>query len=399
MPAARQPDLFGDTPDPAVAGGELLRVSGGSAPLSKAQKEFNRLTRLVAELRAHVVAWQAASDALQQRHAAELAPQLRRLRDTQREAVLWIDAFLQHPPAGEKLTRKARAKLDAMLRLLACDVLDQGPDAEVEAAHDRYSAQHYADVQQDETDLTAAALGKAFGDDTLFEGPAASLDELLQRAAERMAQAPEPEPPHSRAAKARARDEKALKDASQSVRNVYRRLARELHPDREPDAAQRERKTALVARANQAYEANDLLTLLTLQLDLEQIDGAGIAALPDQRLRHYNRVLKEQQATLEGELAMLQMPASAAMQDAPPGLLRWAPQLLDLAFARDLQAVRSAQKSLAADLDLLRDARTRPLFLQQVQVEDPDHGMSDAEHLLLETMLAGMSAPPRRRRR
>jgi len=188
----------------------------------------------------------------------------------------------------------------------------------------------------------------------------------------------EPEPPHGRAAKARAR---------------------ELHPDREPDAAQRERKTALMARANRAYDADDLMTLLTLQLELEQIDADGIAALPDVRLRHYNRVLKEQQATLEGELALLQMPACAVMGDAPPGLLRWAPQLLDRAFAHDLESVRGVQKALAHDLDLLRDARTRPHFLREVQVDDPDHDMSDGERLLLDSMLAELSAPPRRRRR
>ena len=369
MPEPRQPDLFGP-----AAGTDVLRVPAGATPLSKAQKEFNRLTQSVAELRAHVAAWQAASDVHAQRHAVELAPQLRRLRDTQRDAVLWIDTFLQHPPAGEKLGRKPRAKLDAMLRLLARAVLEHGPDAEVEAVHDRYSLHPHTDVQQDEAELVAAT----------FE------------AAEPEA---EPEPPHGRAAKARARDEKALKDASQSVREVYRRLARELHPDREPDAARRERKTALMARANRAYEADDLMTLLTLQLELEQIDADGIAALPDVRLRHYNRVLKEQQATLEGELALLQMPACAVMGDAPPGLLRWAPQLLDRAFAHDLESVRGVQKALAHDLDLLRDARTRPHFLREVQVDDPDHDMSDGERLLLDSMLAELSAPPRRRRR
>lgn len=56
-------------------------------------------------------------------------------------------------------------------------------------------------------------------------------------------------------------------------------------------------------QANQAYDRNDLLTLLTLQLDLEQIDSSHLASLPDDRLLHYNQVLKEQLAALVQEVA------------------------------------------------------------------------------------------------
>ena len=70
---------------------------------------------------------------------------------------------------------------------------------------------------------------------------------------------------HSRAGSDRdgtgPRGQAAL-EASQSVRDVYRKLVSALHPDREADGAERERKTALMQRANQAYERNDLLELL-----------------------------------------------------------------------------------------------------------------------------------------
>ena len=49
---------------------------------------------------------------------------------------------------------------------------------------------------------------------------------------------------------------------SQSIREVYRKLAGALHPDRESDPQERERKTALMQRVNQAYAKNNLLQLL-----------------------------------------------------------------------------------------------------------------------------------------
>ncbi|WP_341888453.1 hypothetical protein [Variovorax sp. YR752] len=46
------------------------------------------------------------------------------------------------------------------------------------------------------------------------------------------------------------------------MRDIFRKLASALHPDRETDAQQRKVKTALMQKANQAYAANDLLALL-----------------------------------------------------------------------------------------------------------------------------------------
>ncbi len=45
-----------------------------------------------------------------------------------------------------------------------------------------------------------------------------------------------------------------------------------LHPDREPDEAERVRKTELMQRVNEAYSKKDLLQLVALQLEIEQID-------------------------------------------------------------------------------------------------------------------------------
>ncbi len=48
------------------------------------------------------------------------------------------------------------------------------------------------------------------------------------------------------------RREAEAQQATQSVREVYRKLASALHPDRETDERQREAKTALMQRVNQA---------------------------------------------------------------------------------------------------------------------------------------------------
>src|SRR5260370_34474944 len=80
--------------------------------------------------------------------------------------------------------------------------------------------------------------------------------------------------PRQLAAEAREQVEQA--ELSLSIREVYRKLASALHPDREPDPQERERKTPLMPRANQPDGKNSLLQLLQLQLELEYIDQSAI---------------------------------------------------------------------------------------------------------------------------
>lgn len=420
---ASQPDLFSDATTATGADPGLVRIAGPAAKLSKAQQEFNRLSERLARLREHLLQWRAAEDQCARRAATELAPLQTQLTTLQAETVLWVDSFLALPPQGNRLPKKLRAKLVAMLRLLASHVLDAGPHAAVEAAHDRHSRQSHRAARREQTDLAAALFGQAMGDPGLFEGEAESVEALMQRAAERArargdaapdgapadaAEAAEPanapRQPRSRADKARARDAQALQEASQSVREVYRRLASSLHPDREPDAAERQRKTGLMAQVNEAYARRDLLALLAVQLDIEQIDAAHLVGLPDARLQHYIRVLKEQKLALEEELSLVQMPVCAQMQ-AQPGLLRWPPALLLQALDADLQNLRNAIGHLQHDSQALRDPATRLHLLRALEVDDPDDAPDPFEELLLMQALGDFigDAPqeargPRRRR-
>ncbi|MFX4717623.1 molecular chaperone DnaJ, partial [Acinetobacter baumannii] len=84
--------------------------------------------------------------------------------------------------------------------------------------------------------------------------------------------------------------------------SIYRQLASALHPDREPDPVERERKSALMSQANAAYERGDLTALLQLQLQAAQVDEAHIAQMADDKLAALSLLLKDQVKTLEGEL-------------------------------------------------------------------------------------------------
>ena len=95
------------------------------------------------------------------------------------------------------------------------------------------------------------------------------------------------------------------------MRDIYRKLASAVHPDRESDAARREEKNDLMQRINQAYAANDLLSLFEIQIEIDQLDPEQIGDLGTQRLRHYNRLLSEQLERLRSKLHALEASAGA----------------------------------------------------------------------------------------
>ena len=116
-------------------------------------------------------------------------------------------------------------------------------------------------------------------------------------------------PPHEQAAAARARRktkaqrvQEAAARANQqqlesNTKTIYRQLARTHHPDLERDPTKQADKTAQMQRITEAYEADDLYTLLQLLAESGPADAAT-----DDVLARYSRALLQQQITLKQEM-------------------------------------------------------------------------------------------------
>lgn len=64
----------------------------------------------------------------------------------------------------------------------------------------------------------------------------------------------------AKAAKKQQQREEARNWQNQSIKAIYLKITAWIHPDREQDEQKKQEKTALMQQANQAYEANDLLS-------------------------------------------------------------------------------------------------------------------------------------------
>jgi hypothetical protein len=329
----------------------LIRSTASAAPLSAEQRRFNQLLARLDKARAELQAWVEQARLYAVAHAQRVEPLQAELQQCQLRLVRRLDALLGE--RGAKWTPSDRRRIREDLCNLSAGLLEHTADetvaAELRALFERHAG-HDIDTDNREAMAAMKALTEAMTGLDLGDGEFADEEALLRAMLERGAQAqradtqPEPEPePERKPSAAQRRRERELAEASQSLREVYRKLAAALHPDRASDAADRARRDALMPRVNQAYEARDLLALLSLQLEIEQVDVEHMARTTAARARQYNRLLGEQLAEIQAEIDARRM---ALCRDY--GLAPYPPPRLDRLGAVLEETVRTCRAHLAA---------------------------------------------------
>ena len=384
-----QENLFGDAPPPAR---ELRIAPQGRAPLGREQQTFNRLVRRVEILRDRLVEWAAFEPLHHQRVANELTPLLRQFAEARRDTLLTLERILAGKVAGDVPGRAERRNLQHYLVELARAHLDEDPeDAGIVALHDRYAAIGFAEDREIDRELARDMAEQFFGVELEDDELGDSVEDVVAAGAAKARQAAEEEAQAARSRRAAgatageradakaAAAEQARQAASQSVREVFRKLASALHPDRASDDADRAHRHALMQRVNHAYDEGDLLTLLTLQLETEQIDAAHLAGVSGARLGHYNRVLREQVKELEHELSAITAHYGLLPGQNPATVT---PATVQHGLKRELAEVKQAIKGMKAHRALMQEPAARKRWLQQyareLREEERLDGLMDA---------------------
>jgi len=363
-----------------------IATGQNQSPLSKSQKTFNTLIKQIEQRRARLAAWEAAIPPYRQKYAGELVSLVEALEALQAKMVYSLDRAI-----GLKgITKAERSETAHLITSLARELLDGRDDAELKALFNKHSRTDYdseeAAALKDKQSAWEEMLGVDLGDDVDMNSP----EDLLKRVeahmqqreaqyeAERQAQE-ERLARRNKSAKQLAREaQKQAEEAqiSQSIREVYRKLASALHPDREPDPVERDRKTKLMQRANLAYGKNDLLQLLELQLELEHIDQAALNNLSESRLKHFNKILKEQLGELEQEI--LNIEGGFKAQFRVPPYFDLPPSALISILNCDITSVQLAIRGLEMYLLAIEDIKQFKALLKK---RPPPHGRVDVYDL------------------
>ncbi|UEP30267.1 MULTISPECIES: J domain-containing protein [unclassified Burkholderia] len=362
--------------------GAAVAIAPGheTASLSKAQKTFNTLVKQIEKRREHLGAWDAVMPAFQKKFVDALLP-LEQESTALRIKLIHLldDAFLQ-----KGLSKAEQRTLSDLIADMVRDLMQVSDDATLKIIYNRHVGSANVGNAAAEPDPKRTKPARepepqsqspedldSLSPDELAERMQAELDAQFERdmaahAAREAQRAKRKKAPKQSAAQARIEAEQA--ESNKSIREIYRKLASALHPDRETDPREQERKTVLMQRVNHAYAKGNLLQLLELQLEIEQIDRRAIDGLSEARLTRYNGILEEQLRELDQEIQHVENDFRRTYGIASS--TKVAPDTVIRILTRDIAGMQRGNQDLAVALrefedpdkvkDWLKDMKRRP---------------------------------------
>ena len=379
MNSPKQHDLFGDTPaqEPQAANadqraslrpvGSVVLIAQNGPGLNAQQRAFNKLSLDIEAERARLLEWQNYRLSFGETMVLRMEPAQAKLRASRRKFVILADqAFVDSQAKGAKrLSKKRKIILQELITTLIEGMEpteDELEDAELDAIYERHTGVSAQERREFEMANVEDFLVEEFGLDMRQGEKPENIDDLLRQAREKIDQAAQ-QKASNRESRRTERHEKtgkispaaeqkaqAARDMKQTVREIYRKLASDLHPDREADPAERARKTELMQRINAAYEHNNLLDLLNLQMEVAQISEFMLAAISSERLKNFIKVLNEQLKTLKNEIRDITQGFAATFDlwptDAPKNV-KAAQEIVEDEIAEVLQDVEMIEYDCA----------------------------------------------------
>ncbi len=357
---------------PSLSASIVLKTQ---APLSKDQKAFNNLIKKIEAKRAALSDWDTAIPLFKQKYVTDLLPLQEQEMDLQYRLAQALDSA--HQQKG--LTKGERRKLAVMIVDLAEQVLDHREHGELKALYNKHTQSDFDAEDAAHLDGMKSMLEDILGVDLGEDVDMRSAEDVLKRVEDQLSaeqeewQAKQAKRKKSAREEAQeARLEAEEKQLSQSIREVYRKLASSLHPDREPDPAEKQRKTELMQHANEAYEKGNLLQLLELQLQLEHIDQAHLAAIGPERLKHYLKILKGQLSELDMEIQRVEDEFAAEFGLAP--FAKHDPKGLMPMLKADMAACEANIFQLRESLEAAGDLKQLKAWLKTITLQrEPAH--------------------------
>lgn len=362
---------------------DLLHIGGQKTTLSKRQKEFNQLTRKIEELGKLIKELQDGRTLLLQRGQKEMKPLLVKFVAARVEMVISMDRI--YP---DKIFKKNdHRKLEHLITDMCFELIKKSGREELKPIFNKYSEDDFDTVNaevdrlamdavkdmawvygiefDDADDISTAEQFHAQMQKKLLEKEEAYGDEERLRA-ERRANKQKTQKQQDREDKRKAEEQKLTK----SVRSVYMDLVKAFHPDREKDESEKNRKTEIMQRVTQAYQENDLMKLLKLQMELDRIDQDHLETLADEQLTYYNKVLKQQVRDLEEQKLEITEELGRTVNIDPFRITSF--ESVIFAFNRQLNDLKKHVKTIRNELAFWSDPPSVKMFLKTYNIPRDD---------------------------
>lgn len=344
--------------------------------LSRAQKQFNNLIKKINAKKELLLEWRQTIPEYNRKVVQDYEVLLATYNAHRMEMVQVLDRAYH-----DKLFKKTdKLKIEHLISDLTADLIGEVDNDELKDLHNKYSGCDF-DTDKQEADAMAVEFMKSMiqdmfgvdiGDEVDLSSPEkikAMLHELKDKDDEKQRETLERQSKRKKTAKQlekEARQQQEEQTISQSIREVFRKLSSALHPDREQDETERARKTEIMQRVNAAYAKKDLLQLLELQLEAEQIDQAHLNNIAEDRLKYFNKILKEQLDELQQEITQIEYPFK--LQLNIPHYLSLTPKYLMQNLEGSVEDMKHDISKIQQDLQEFQDVSALKAWLKKYTI-------------------------------
>jgi hypothetical protein len=366
----------------ATSSSQSLRISTSkqAARLTPAQKKFNTLIGRINSQRKRLAEWQEIMPMYQEEVLKTFQP----LRDSYAGFQAQMVELLDGHYVNNRLSRLQKEKVSHIIKDICVELINDHGRDDLKPIANRHSDIDFDDQQKQmkamSGDILRAMLESEFGIDPgdielNMDDPYGTAEKLGSILDEQQRKAVHQRPRRKKTARQLAREQREKEEESkisQSIRAVYRQLVGALHPDRETDPEEHQRKTDLMQQVTVAYKNRNLLLLLELQLTAEQIDQNAIDSINEDRLNHFNKILQRQSLELKQEIEEVELHMKAACGLDPFESLT--PKKLFSALRKDKKQLELAIFEIQRDLRLFKDIRKVKHWLKTYELpfELPD---------------------------
>ncbi|MEO5999681.1 MAG: hypothetical protein ABIN89_22995 [Chitinophagaceae bacterium] len=285
--------------------------------LSKQQQSFNRLVKKIEKLRVDLTQLSKTLDESLNFYLKHIHPLEQQINELHKESVKLLFIFFKNK---KPLSKKERHFLGGAIAqrldiIFGFERIE--PDDEMKEIFKAIQGISYEKAMENDFDSLRDDMKSMFEEfdvDMNFDDIHNTMteEEMMQKAIELeeqfKQQANEKEQQQSARIKTKKQKEKEEKAKqkeevrTKNIKSIYKQLAKILHPDLEQNEELKLQKEELMKQLTNAYENNDLHTLLNLELTWIQNEENNLDKLTDDKLEIYNEVLKEQIAELEDEI-------------------------------------------------------------------------------------------------
>lgn len=309
---------------------QLIIGKQSKQELNKQQKTFNRLVKRLENLRKD---FDKKSDKLRKQlefYGQHIHPLEQTITEHRKEAVKLLYKSYKDEKA---ISKKDKEVLIEVISSQLSDIFhhsSEKPDEEIMEIFEAIEGMSYDKAAEEDFQTMKNEMSEAFEEmgfdidlDDLHNNM--SEEEMMRKMFEmfgnlqEQAEAKEAARPKRKKTKRQIEKEereKQIEEAkSKNIATIYKQLARIFHPDLERDPVLKSEKEDLMKQLTNAYDKNDLHTLLRLELEWIHKEEDNLDKLSDEKLSIYNEVLREQVRDLEREIFMLgQHPRYAPLQ-------------------------------------------------------------------------------------